>query len=171
MLESTTRARLSVAVVAFLAVAAGSDHRVWADIGKGAQAAFRGDILFSAKPLPTDIEDDKEAIQTYKKLRQTTLTSTEVEGVPTWTLHYTAFLKTAPKTSELAIDFYTDDKEKLFVANKRFNGVSPDLTILSGTTTMSEDDNLNKGRDYLVKVTAQVKGREVVLATSKLSLK
>ena len=72
-----------------------------------------------------------------------------------------AFMKKKPPATELSIDFYTQDKEKLYVANKRLAGIDKSLTLLQSKLEISEDDGLKKGGSYTVKLTAQVRGKDV----------
>ena len=134
--------------------------------------AFRGKILFSVDPLPPpDAENAKATIKSYKSLALKTLGSSEADGVATWQFYFTAFMKKKPKTSSLTLEFYTADKEKLFVADKRLNGADPNMQILSSPVTISEDENLNRNRKYNVKLVAKVKGKDVTLATGAIATK
>jgi len=165
-MRRTTSLSVLITLVALL-VARGA---IADEVSKGVQKAFQGKILISDKPLPL-VEDDKAAIKQYRELDKKSLSHGDVEGVPSWTFHYTAFLKQAPKINELSLDFYTADKEKLYVANKRFTGIDPALKVLEGNLTMNEDDNLNAGRTYDLKLVGKVKGREVVFATTRVTFK
>lgn len=142
-----------------------------ADVGKKTQKALSGTILLTEKVLPTDMADNAATVKAYKGMAKKSFTHTVDDGVPTWRFHYMAFLKASPKTTSLSFDFYTDDKEKLYVADKRFTGIDPKLRILSGFMTISEDDNVAKGRSYVVKLTGKVRGKERVFATTKVSFK
>ncbi len=155
---------LLVALVAALGVA----H---ADVSKKVEKAFRGQILITDAPLPPSGETDAQTINAYKKAKAKTLKSTDDDGTAQWSFLFTAFLKKAPKTGSLSMDFYTDDKDKLYVADKRFVGIDPKGTILSGQVAITEDDGLVKGRTYVVKLTGKVKRKEVVFAKAKVTMK
>jgi hypothetical protein len=142
-----------------------------ADLSKNVQKSFRGDILITNGPLPEVAGSDAEVIAAYKKARAKSLKHTKVEGVAEWSFDYTAFLKQAPKVTTLSVDFHTADKEKLYVANKGLMGVDPTLPILSGTLTINEDDGLNVGRTYIVKITGKVKGKNVTFAETTITMK
>ncbi|MBT8493487.1 MAG: hypothetical protein KJO07_10555 [Deltaproteobacteria bacterium] len=142
-----------------------------ADIGKKVRKRLAGKILITEKALPTGLDDDNATVKKYKSLAVKTVKHEVVQGIPTWNFHYTAFLKTAPKVSNLAFDFYTTDKKPLYVADKRFTGVDPKIKILSGVLTINEDDNVNKNRTYVIKLTGKVRGREKVFATTKVTFK
>lgn len=134
--------------------------------------AFSGEILISDDALPApDPDDEAGTIKAYKAARKTVIEGNVVEGVATWNFHFTAFVKTKPKTSSLTLEFYTDDKEKLFVADKRLQGADPNLSILASTVNISEDENLNRGRKYVLKLVAKQGKKSVILATTKLSTK
>ena len=133
---------------------------------------FRGAILISDDALPPpDGEDDAGTIKTYKSLRKSVIEGSVVDGVATWNFHFTAFVTSKPKTSSLTLEFYTDDKEKLFVADKRLEGADPNLSILASSVRISEDENLNRGRKYVLKLVARQGKKSVTLATTKLATK
>ena len=46
------------------------------------------------------------------------------------------------------MEFYTNDKDKKFVADKRIDGVEPKTPVLSGEISIDEDEGLSKGRPY-----------------------
>jgi len=142
-----------------------------ADIGKKVRKRLAGKVLITQKALPLGLDDNDATVKKYKALAVKSVTHKIVDGIPTWSFHYTAFLKAPPKISSLAFDFYTTDKKPLYVADKRFTGVDPSLTILSGVLDISEDDNVNKNRTYTIKLTGKIRGREKVFATTKVELK
>jgi hypothetical protein len=160
--------KISSLALALVLTAIGTAH---ADVSKKVQKAFRGDILITQGPLPEVAGDDAEVISAYKKARAKSLKHTESDGVAEWSFDYTAFLKKQPKITSLSVDFYTADKDKLYVANKGLMGIDPNLPILSGTLTINEDDGLNRGRTYLVKITGKVRGRDVTFAETKVTMK
>ncbi|RMH42002.1 MAG: hypothetical protein D6689_09395, partial [Deltaproteobacteria bacterium] len=92
------------------------------------------------------------------------------DGVKAWTFYYTAFLKTAPKTDELSMDFHTADKKKAYVANKRLQ-VDRNLTVVTGRVTITEDDGPAAGRTYHVILRARRGNRDIDLARTTLTLK
>jgi len=133
---------------------------------------FKGQILISEDALPApDAADAAGTIKAYKAQTIKTITSTVNNGVATWQFHFTAFVKTKPKTSNLTLEFYTDDKEKLFVADKRLSGADTNLKILASMVRISEDENLNRNRKYVLKLVANTGKRSVTLATTKLATK
>jgi len=145
-----------------------------ADAGKSTKIdkAFRGQIIISDDALPApDGADEKSTIKSYKSLRKTVIVSAETDGVASWNFHFTAFTKSKPKTSNLTLEFYTDDKEKLFVADKRLSGADPNLSILASSVRISEDENVNRGRKYILKLVAKQGKKDVTLATTKISTK
>ncbi len=151
---------------------------VWAsapaNAGKASKIdrAFRGQILITDEPLPApDGADEKATIKSYKALRKTVITSTKSDGVATWNFNFTAFAKKKPKTGNLTLEFYTDDKEKLFVADKRLSGADPNLTILASSVQITEDENLNRGRKYILKLVAQQGKKSITIASTKIETK
>jgi hypothetical protein len=134
--------------------------------------AFKGKILISEDALPApDAADAAGTIKAYKAQTLKTITSSAENGVPTWSFHFTAFVKSKPKTGNLTLEFYTDDKEKLFVADKRLTGADPNLKILQSQVRISEDENLNRNRNYVIKLVANKGNKSVVLATTKIATK
>src|SRR5690606_38893813 len=118
--------------------------------------AFKGQLLISVDALPApDAEDAKGTIKSYKQLSVKTITGAVSDGIATFDFHFMAFMKSKPKSSKLSLEFYTDDKEKLFVADKRLSGADPNMTILSSSVRISEDENLNRNRKYVVNLVAQ----------------
>ncbi len=142
-----------------------------ADAGKGNKIdrAFRGQILISEDRLPDpDGANEKATIKQYKSLHKPVITSTKADGVAVWNFHFTAFAKKKPKTGNLSLEFYTDDKQKLFVADKRLSGADPNLSILASSVRISEDENLNVGRKYILKLVAQQGKKSVTIAQTKI---
>lgn len=134
--------------------------------------AFRGQIIISAARLPApDGADEKATIKAYKGLRIGVIESTTVDGLATWNFHFTAFAKKKPKSSSLTLEFYTDDKEKLFVADKRLSGADPNLMILASSVQINEDENVNRGRKYILKLVAKQGKKSVTIATTKIATK
>jgi hypothetical protein len=140
-----------------------------ADVSKKVQAAFKGKLLITDAPLPESLGDDKETIAAYNKA-----VLKEVKGEPgdeaiSWRFNFTAFLTKAPGKSDLSLDFYNAEKE--YVANKRLTGIDGSLTVLTGEISFDENDNVNPKQTYTLKLTGQVKGKEVVFATATLTTK
>jgi hypothetical protein len=67
----------------------------------------------------------------------------------------------------LKLEFYTDDKDKRYVADKQLDGVDPKSAVLTGDISINEDEGLAKGKSYVVKLTA---GKAIV-ATTTLKMK
>jgi hypothetical protein len=142
-----------------------------ADVSEAVQKKFKGQILVSSDPLPDSAPDDAEQIQQLKKAHTGVIAHVQGDSVSVWRFHFMAFMSKKPGASQIALDFYTDDKKKEFVAQERLTGIDPKLTLLHSQAELSEDDGLSPNRSYLVKLTAEVKGKEVVLATTKLRTK
>lgn len=135
---------------------------------------FKGRLLITTdQPLSTSYETEAEMIRAYKKANVTVLKSYDGnEGVAVWTFYVMAFMKQKPRATSLSLDFYmVQGGKKTYVANKRLTGIDPSLMLLSTRVDLSEDDNLNKGRTYEVRLTARRGKREVVLAKTKLRTK
>lgn len=134
--------------------------------------AFKGKILVSDDALPAvDPENPGATIREYKKLAITTVKGDVVDGVASWNFHFMAFMKKKPNSSNLTLKFFTTDKEKLFVADKRLTGADPSVQLLTSTIRISEDENLNRGSTYDMKLVVPGGKTEVVLASVRLTMK
>jgi len=165
MKRSFRAALLAIAPLFFLSAAAR------ADVSEAVQKKFKGQILISSGALPDSAADDAELIRQLKKAHSGVISHGKGDSVPVWRFHFMAFMSKKPGVGQIALDFYTDDKKKAFVAQERLTGIDPNLTLLETEVELSEDDGLAADRSYVVKLTAEVKGREVVLATTKLRTK
>jgi hypothetical protein len=155
--------------VTTIALVASTLSLAGADVTPKVQKAFRGRILITPNGLPDARSTDDETIALFKKSNASKLEGTKNDdGVSQWSFQFTAFLKTAPKVTSLSFDFYTDDKEKLYVANKGMMGVDPAMDIISGSLSINEDDGLVRGKRYIIKLTGKVKKKEVVFAETKV---
>ena len=131
--------RLATTFAIAALVVAGLVGGASADISKKVQAAFRGQLLITEEPLPESAGSDKDTIALYKKATLKSLKGTPgEEDALTWRFAFTAFFKAPPRVTELSVDFYTNDKEKLYVAKKRLSGVDANLTVLTGEVSIDE---------------------------------
>jgi hypothetical protein len=162
--------RFPRAALAVLALSLAWSAAARADVSDPVQKKFRGQILVSADPLPESAADDAELVRQLKKAHTGVVTRAGGEAVP-WRFHFMAFMTKKPGVTQVALDFYTDDKKKTFVAQERLTGIDPTLTLLQSEVELSEDDGLAPNKAYVVKLTAEVKGKDVVLATTKLRTK
>jgi hypothetical protein len=141
-----------------------------ADVSKKLITTFKGQIVVTDGEAPIS-SDDKETIAALKKAQLTSVTGEKnAEDVTVWRFHYTAFLSKAGPTS-LKMVFYSDDKEKRYAADQRLDGVDPKSPVLSGDVSITEDDGLNKGRSYVIKMVATVGGKDTTLAQTTLKMK
>jgi len=137
-----------------------------ADMSKNVLAAFKGELVITKGELPEG-KNDKETIAKIKGERLKELTGEAKNDVTGWYFHYTAFLSKTGAT-QLKMEFYTNDKDKKFVADKRIDGVDPKTPALSGDISIDEDEGLSKGRPYLIKL---VTNKDVVVASTPLVMK
>ena len=132
-----------------------------ADLSKKVITAFKGKILVTTGALEMGA-NDKDTIAAFKKKGLTQIEGAENgNDVQEWTFVYTGFLKSAGVTS-LKLEFYAGDQ---YAADQTLVEVDPKLTVVQGDITINEDDGLNKGKTYTLKLVGKVKGKEVVLAT------
>ena len=128
--------------------------------------ALSGKIIVTADELPAaDPDSPAKTIKQYRGLHEKVLPSTSSTS---WDFNVTGFFKSAPKTTSLGLEFYTDDKEKLFVADKRLTGADPKGRVLSTRIRINEDDNLNANRAYVIKFVAHRGKKTVVLAEARV---
>src|ERR1041384_6126700 len=132
-----------------------------ADVSRNVIAAFKGELVITKGELPEG-KNDKDTIAKIKGERLKELTGEAKNDVTGWYFHYTAFLSKTGAT-QLKMEFYTNDKDKKFVADKRIDGVDPKTPALSGDITIDEDEGLSKGRPYLIKL---VTNKDVVVAST-----
>jgi hypothetical protein len=142
-----------------------------ADVSEQVQKKFKGQILISADALPSTAVDDAELIRALKKAHTSVVAHSGGAGSAVWHFYFMAFMTKKPGVTQVSLDFYTDDKKRQFVAQERLAGIDPKLTLLESAVELSEDDGLSPDQSYVVKLTAEVKGKEVVLATTKLRTK
>lgn len=165
MTNSSRRLFLSVSLAIALAFAF-TARTADADLSKKVIAAFKGKILVSQSPLEMQ-GDDKTTIAAFKKQ-----SLTEVKGAPgaddvmTWVFVYNAFLKTTGATN-MKLEFYDGSN---YSADKSLTGVDPKLTVLQGDIEITEDDNITKGKTYTLKLTGNVRGKEVTFATGSIKM-
>jgi hypothetical protein len=155
----TRRHLLNAVVVAVIVVFAGGAAS--ADLSKGVIASFRGQLVISKGELPEG-KTDKETIAKIKAAKVTELESTSNGEVAMWSFHYAAFL-TKTGSSSMKIEFWRDGKQ--YSADKRLEGVDPKSSVLTGEITIDEDENIAKGKSYVVKL---VSGDTTLVSTTVL---
>lgn len=156
---------IAVLCVVALSLAGGASR---ADVPLAVQKQLKGQIFISTEPLPQSADDDGSLVKALKKANRPDIKHVTSDGVPVWRFHVLAFMSKKPGVSQVALDFYTDDKTKAFVAQERLAGIDKGLTLLVAQVDLSEDDGLAVNKSYIVKLTAEVNGKDVVLATTKL---
>ena len=137
-----------------------------ADMSKNVVAAFKGELVITKGELPEG-KNDKETIAKIKGERLKELTGEAKNDVTGWYFHYTAFLSKTGAT-QLKMEFYTNDKDKKFVADKRIDGIEPKTPVLSGDISIDEDEGLTKGTTYQVKLVTE---KNAAVAQTQLVMK
>ena len=156
--------RVGAAVALALVLGASVAH---ADLGPKVIAAFKGQIVVTNDEVEPGA-NDKATIEAFKKAR-----IKEVKGEPnaddvqTWHFFYTAFLNAKSASGDLKLEFYSGDK---YVADEHLTGVDTGAPVLTGHVDITEDDGPAKGKTYTVKLIAEVKGKDIVYATTPLTL-
>ena len=163
-MSSRSRRLMSAAVLVVAAVGWGGIAS--ADVSRNVIAAFKGDLVITKGELPEG-KTEKDTITKIKTERIKELTGEAKDDVVYWHFHYTAFLS-KPGSSLLKMEFYTNDKDKKFVADNRLDGVDPKSTVLSGDISINEDEGLSKGKAYTIKL---VNDKDVVVASTQLVMK
>jgi hypothetical protein len=155
---------MSAAVV--LAASLGWGGVASADISKAVITAFHGELVITKGELPEG-KTEKDTVAKIKTERLKELTGEARDDVVYWHFHYTAFLA-KPGSSLLKMEFYTNDKDKKFVADNRLEGVDPKSTVLSGDISINEDEGLSKGKAYVIKL---VNDKDALVASATLVMK
>ena len=158
------RRLMSAAVVIAAAVVWGG--LASAEVSKNVITAFKGDLVITKGELPEG-KSEKDTIAKIKTERLKELTGEARDNVVYWHFRYTAFLS-KPGATQLKMEFYTNDKDKKFVADNRLEGVDPKSMVLSGEISINEDEGLSKGKPYLIKL---VTDKDAVVASSVLVMK
>ena len=163
-MSSRSRRLMSAAVLVVAAVGLGGIAS--ADVSRNVIAAFKGDLVITKGELPEG-KTEKDTITKIKTERLKELTGEARGDVTYWHFHYTAFLA-KPGSTQLKMEFWTNDKDKKFVADNRLDGVDPKSTVLSGDISINEDEGLSKGKAYTIKL---VNDKDVVVASTQLVMK
>ena len=160
----THRRIRTAVVVAALALVATTTTPAWADISKSVISQFKGQLVVSKGELPEG-KNDKDTIAKIKAAKLTELAGETNGDVTAWTFHYAAFLSKTGASS-LKVEFWRDGKQ--YAADKRLESVDPKSSLLTGEITIDEDENITKGKSYLIKVVA---GTDTVIASTTLVMK
>src|SRR5262245_12500782 len=155
-----------ISTAALVALAVGSGGIASADLSKNVISAFKGELVITKGELPEG-KTEKDTIAKIKAERLKELTGEARGDVTYWRFHYTAFLS-KPGATHLKMEFWTNDKDKKFVADNRLDGVDPKITVLSGEISINEDDGLLKSRPYVIKL---VNDKDVVVASTPMLMK
>lgn len=142
-----------------------------ADLPKKVMGKFKGRLLITTDaPLPTSFGSEGEMIKAYEKANVKSLKSYDGSGgVAVWSFYFMAFMSQPPRSTNLSLDFYlVEGSKRTYVANERLRGVDPKLRLLSTRIEITEDDNLNKGRTYEVRLTTRRGKRDLILAKTTL---
>lgn len=160
-----TRRHLLTAILATAAVVVGfRPAPADAEISKTVIASFRGQLVISKDELPEG-KNDKETIAKIKAAKLTELTGEVSNDVTVWSFHYAAFLNRTGATA-LKLEFWRDGKQ--YAADKRLENVDPKGSLLTGEITIDEDENITKGKSYVIKLVA---GADTVVASTTLLMK
>lgn len=152
---------IAAALLVGLGVSAGPAQ---ADLSKKVIAAFKGKVLVTDGPLES-VGDDKATIAHFKKKNLASVAGHQNgNDVQEWTFNYTAFLSKTGLTT-LKLEFHDGNK---YAADQTLTGVDPKGSVIEGDITISEDDGLNKGKKYTLKLVGTMKGKEVVVATTQI---
>lgn len=135
---------------------------------------YRGQILITDNALNFAVSGDtSQTIKTCEKNKLLVVKHADVDGTPTWTFYYTAFLTAKPRVSTLTMEFYYDmPGEGLELrADKTMVGVDRSLKTLQGRIRISEDDNVSTGKTYVVKLVDNLPKGSKTYASTKLTFR
>jgi hypothetical protein len=166
MVAMSSRWLAAAALAVAVTLVPGTWRIASADVSRNVITAFKGELVITKGELPEG-KNDKDTIAKIKGERLKELTGEAKNDVTGWYFHYTAFLSKTGAT-QLKMEFYTNDKDKKFVADKRIDGVDPKTPALSGEISIDEDEGLSKGKPYIIKL---VTDKDVVVASTPLVMK
>jgi hypothetical protein len=153
---------------ALLLAVLGTDRLASAGVTPDVEKKFRGEIVVSDQSLAYATSDEPSAaIDVVIKARKKVLRGREIDGVRTWTFHYTAFLNSPLRTKDLSLDFHKTDRAATYAASKGFEAPGQ-LKILSGSITITEDDNIDPNQTYRLVLRERKGGKERDVATTTL---
>jgi hypothetical protein len=157
--------RLLVPAVVLLGVVA-LMRDAQADLSPKVIKALKGQLIVSDGPVEQGASD-KDTVAAYKAARKKEIKGeANADDVQTWNFHYTAFLKKKGFTS-LTMQFLVDGK---LAGDRRLEGVDASLTVLEGDISITEDDGPSRGKKYTLKLVGDSKGKDVLLATTTLTM-
>jgi len=160
--------RRALRASAILVVLTALSAVAYADLSKKVIAEFKGHILISNGPLEA-AGDDKATIAEFKKANLKVVEGQDGE-VKAWHFNYTAFLKKTG-ASEMKFEFYTDDKDAKYAADRRLAGVDATTPVLTGEIDINEDDGVTRGKTYKLKLVGTFKGKDVTVSETAITLK
>jgi hypothetical protein len=160
----SARRRSTYIPTLILASALGWGGVASAEISNGVISAFKGDLVVTKGDLPEG-KNEKDTIAKIRAEKLKELSGETREDVTFWHFHYTAFLAKTGSTT-LKMEFYTPDKK--LAADTRLDGVDPKAGVQSGDISINEDEGLNKGKTYTVKL---VNDKDAVVASTTLTMK
>lgn len=158
--------RALITALAVAGVILGGSAVAWAEVSAAVIKAFKGELVITKDELPEG-KSEKDTIAKIKSERLKELTGEDRDDVTHWHFRYTAFLNKTG-SSRLKMEFYTNDKDKKFVADNRLDGIDPKSAVLSGEISINEDEGLVKNRPYVIKL---VNDKDVVVAQAHLVMK
>ncbi|HTJ43117.1 MAG TPA: hypothetical protein VL463_13525 [Kofleriaceae bacterium] len=156
--------RAGAAVALAIVLGASVAH---ADLGPKVIAAFKGQVVVTNDEVEPGA-NDKATIENFKKARVKEVKGeANADDVVVWHFYYTAFLNAKAGTNDMKLEFYSGDK---YVADEHLTGIDTTVPVLTGQIQISEDDGPAKGKTYVLKLVGQVHGKDVVYATTPLTL-
>ncbi|PID38441.1 MAG: hypothetical protein CSA65_04930 [Proteobacteria bacterium] len=127
----------------------------------------RGRIVWQAKAFAT-FGTEKEFGKLVRKARRNKALKKNAKG--RWSLHFIAFLRSAPKASQVNLVWYRLGKKREQVDFTEFT-VPPDGVTLQASATLSPTAGFKVGDRLEGRVTRLISGKEKVYARCRLTLK
>jgi hypothetical protein len=137
-----------------------------ADISRSVKAAFRGQIVVTKGDLPSG-KNDRDTIAKIKATREQSLVGIPDGKVHQWNFHYSAFLRRNGARS-LTLEFRNPKIKSQVSATKVIQGTDPTSDLLIGEISVSEDDGVKKGQQYILNLVHEKFG---IMATAKIALR
>ena len=126
---------------------------------------FKGRIIVSSHEIPTEFNDQKEMVQSLRKLHASELTAHN----GSWTMHFVGFLSKPAGADSLHLVFYRGAGNKREYVSSREIHLDPQVKVIGSEVTVSGEDGLSPGA-YEVVLARKKGSKETIYARTKLTL-
>ena len=128
---------------------------------------FRGQIVYQAKPFAS-FDSEATFMDLVRKASKQKQLTRSAKG--NWTLHFLAFLRSAPKHKRVNLVWYRLGKRRPEQVDFTAFTMSPRERTLRGQVTVTADQGFAPNQTYELRLTRLVRGREKVYARCRITL-